>query len=273
MDGFIGRPQDFLGAPISVGVDEIVNEPHRKDPDPGHDLAELFDKGVSFAPVLVARTPSGRLVLLGGEGRLHAAARSGRSKIKTYVARDLQGLLAWLELDRRDAGTTRMCRSELARFSAKCQHQLSLSSRNISHLDRVLSEIHDIDPGTIRDTRQLLVRLNASPPGPEHDRTALDIDLVDRGLIRPSSAISRAVLRKKAADVLAGAKPAAEQAKTLGRAVPSLRGLVQALGDMGPVSQDVPPNVRATAEKELRAAYRELSRITKQLKQVRESTS
>lgn len=271
MDGLDGRPQDYLGSVVTIFVAEISNDdPHRKQRDPDKDLTQYVMDGGSIKPLLVTRSPAGRLLLVGGERRYNALKAAGRLKVKAYVAHNLNALLAWLDLDSDPAIDRRMARSEVAAFSVKCHFLLRIIGREIGKLDRALSVVHDYTPKVIADTRQVVNRLNSTRPGLERERIADDLDQVDEGVLTPSGAISRCVLRLKAAQYVASAMPAAQQAQAFKRVLPGLRGTVEGLRAMGAVSGDIPEDIRVQAEKELREAYLLLARITKDLKTIRE---
>lgn len=273
MDGLDGRPQDYLGPGITVGVAEISNDdPHRSTQEPDQSLVAALQGGGRFKPLLVTRSPSGRLVLLGGERRYNALRDVGRAKTTVHVANDLAGLLAWLELDTgAGSGTARMSRSEVAAFSAKATFLLRLNAREVSRMDKVLGALFDYSAITVQNTRQLVNQIARLQPGIEREQVAHDLALVDEGLLAPSSAISRAAARRKAAAYVAGSVPPLQQAQTLKRVLPGLRGTVEALRAMGAVSPEIPMVTRDQAEKELREAYRLLAGIAKDLKTIREN--
>ena len=268
------RPQDFLGT-ITVGLHEITNEPYRStsDEDDLADLVELITAKVEFLPPLVSRTRSGRLMLLAGGRRFEATRAAGRTRIKVYSAHDLTGLLAWLELDAREPGGTRMTKSELGRFTSQAAFQLQLNGRQIGQVDRQLMRVHDYGLAEIQYSRQLLKRLDGSLPGPEREQLVQGVADVDAGLIQASSVLSRETINRKRALLVANAAPAGDQQKTLRRALPSLRGTVEALRTMGPVSPEVPIEARTEALKVIHGAARELSLIARQIRQLGESTS
>lgn len=261
-----------MGTAITVGLAEITNEPHRTPGGPLDDLIAALEGGAQFK-LLVTRTPSGRLQLLSGERRFEAMLRQGIEKARVYVIHDLAGLNGWLTLDAKDPYRTPMTRSEVGRFSVKAQQQLRLSGKRIGYVDEMLGEIEGYGRQTVQDMRLLVNRVNGLGPGPEQNLIIRDIAQVDLGLIKPNSAIGRDVARRKAALIAAAAPPAPEQTKTLIRIMPTLRGITEALQSVGPISADVPDNVRRQAEKELRTAGRLLAAIARTLRDARESES
>lgn len=261
------RPQDHLGAPITVALAEISNdEPHRKDSKPDPELIAALQSGARFGRLLCARSPSGRLLLLGGERRFNALKEIGRTNVPIYVARDVNGLLGWLQLDSATPGK-RMLRSEVGAYTAKAQFLLHITTRDIGKVDQMLGTVHDYSWQTVQLCRQLVNRISSLRPGPEWDRAIEDLDLVDRGILRPSSAVGRYIERQKKAAWVAASLPANEQAAVLTRVMPGLRGTCEALVSMGSMSPELPAELRAQAVKELTAASRQMARIVKSLKQ------
>jgi hypothetical protein len=273
VDQLPGRLRDYLGPAITVSPSEITNEPHRKDKTTDPWLVGLMREGAKMFPALVTRTPSGRLQLLGGERRVAAQIEADVQRIKVYVAHDWTGLVAWLTLDSEEPGSSKMRLPELGEFTSKAQRQLALNVRQVGILDKLLAEVHASSQADIQNTRQLVTRIHQAAEGPERAEMTSDLWLVDQGLLRPSSAISRIVMRRKAAELAAKALPAAEQAKMLVRVMPTLAGALEALKSMGPVSADIPADVRKEVDKAFRQAARQLASIAKQLKHIEESAS
>ena len=267
MEGLSGRPQDHLGSPIAVDLSELGNDdPHRTDKAPDRELVAALEGGAKFPELLVVRSTGGRLSLLGGERRFYALQHVKRQKVRVYVARDLNSLLAWLQLDAERGGGKRMTRSEVGAFAAKAQFQLRLSSREIGVMDRFLADLYDYTFKTVQDCRQLTNRYGSIEDRAERDRIRADFTLVDQGLLAPSSAVARMIMRRKQAEWRAASMPAPEQVKILHRVLPGLRGTMEALSSMGAIDPDMPADVRAKAAKELTEAYRLLSKIAKALK-------
>jgi len=270
MDGFVGRPQAFLGPAITVSLSEITHEPHRDEPAVASLVADL-NAGDRFVPPLLTRTASGRLQLLAGERRFLAAKEAGAEKIKVYVATDYLGLVSWLKLDENEPGQVSFTVTELGRFGLKVVSQLNLNGRQLSTVDEVICEVYGYDKADLQNARQLVKRIYATQPGPDRDALLADAANVDAGVIRVSSALSRETLRRHKARARDMAVPADLQEKTMDRAVPTLRGTVQALTDLGPISAEVTPAARQAFVKDVRKLVRELARITRQIEELGES--
>jgi ParB/Sulfiredoxin domain len=270
MDGFVGRPQAFLGPAITVSLSEIANEPHRSD-SRTEDLEEALLAGDRFVPPLVSRTPSGRLQLLGGERRCLAAKVARFDKIKVYVASDYLGLVSWLKLDENEPGQRPFTTTELGRFGLKVVSQLNLNGRQLSTVDEVICEVYGHDKADLQNSRQLVKRINSTPPGEAREALLADAADVDAGRLRVSSALSRETLRRQKARARDMAVPADVQEKTMDRAVPTLRGTVQGLTDLGPISAEVNPAARQAFVKDVGKLVQALARITRQIKELGES--
>lgn len=269
MDGFAGRPQDHLGRAITVSIAEITNDPHRKVQEPDAELVGQLVGGGRFDPLLVTRSSSGRLMLLGGEKRFLAYQAVGRASLRVYVAHTKEAFAAWLELDGKQSP---MVASEVATLSSKAIFQLRLAGKAIGQTDAIIGQAYGFAAKDIQDTRQLINRLATATSDQDRYDIQADMEMVDKGLLRPSSAISRLVLRAKKAENAANASPPSEQEKTLVRALPTLAGTVEALVALGPISPGVPVAVRIKAEKQLRNAYRALATIGRSLKKLNEES-
>lgn len=227
--------------------------------------------GAGVLPPLMVRDNTGRLVLMGGELRLRALQAGGAIKVRVHVARDWPALAGWLILDARSDGRTSMLRSEVGAFTLKAVRYLNLNALETSQLDGMIGDAYDYTSETVRASRWLQARAADLPAGQLRDAVLADSDLVDAGLLRASSAVSRAGRRKAEAERRNGAAPAAEQRKVFKRSIPALAGTVEALVGLGPISAELTAAERAAWEKALRAAQTHLTRITRDLKQSREN--
>jgi hypothetical protein len=273
--GLAQRPQDYLPQPIAVGVREILLEGHRADPEVSEEFRQVIGAGQRkrILPICVTRNPTGHLVLLSGERRLRALVANGVPNVNVYVVSDWAGLAAWLVLDARSEGRTRMKPSEVGTFTGKAIAALRLNGTEISQLDETVGEQNDFRRTTVRESRWMAVRAAALPAGPDRDATRADIRLVDLGIMAPTSVLGRIIQRQRKRERAASALPAADQRKTFNRVMPMLNGAAEGLENLGPLDPDLSIEECAAWEDHLRRSIRILSRLAREFKTKRETTS
>lgn len=266
--GLTSRPQDYLGRTVTVGTQEIVlGESYR----PNDTVAQGSVWPDEYFPPAVTRDDAGRLVVVAGRRRvLHALA--GRvDRMRVYVVEDWRGFIAWLALDAemlsRSAGA--MKPSEIARFLDRAAHLLGFTTKQVGKVDVVVAGIEGFakvyDVATLRNLAR-----RARETGDQ--RIWEDIDLVDRGLLKPSSVQNRILDRTRITETVQR-RTAAEQRARFAKAVPALIGYTEGLKDMGQLADDITPGERSDWEQGLRRASRQLHQIIKTFRTEGEGTT
>lgn len=208
--------------------------------------------------------------------RRAAALKSMRhyDQIPLYVAHNAQELELWCQTDRdlarwsHDTDTRPWTWSERA---AVLDHAMKVIGRTSgayrgSVID-ILADYFGVHEVHLRNAAYLLRFEQAG--GPEAERAARLMALVDREEIRPQTAYRK--LRDGDPVALTGGAtpgpvmPARQQENVLRNTVSALSGVVMGLRQMGDISPDVSAEVRAQVVPHIQDARRVLSRIARQL--------
>lgn len=231
------------------------------------DLTHILGKE-NCMPPLAARDDRGRLAVVAGSRRAQALKNIGVEQIPVYVAHDLDGMRAWLALDLREPGRSPLALMEAARFMEKAVKLLGLRARQAGLLALDVADDNKIERSPLSNARSMLRRLeSARSAGDQEEVEALtaDTEIVIRGGMSVSTALSRSTERRAARERAAKALPASDQERLLEKAIQTLLGVTDSLTNMGPLSPDVNPERLAVWERELRAVH---SRIYKTIKEI-----
>lgn len=229
---------------------------------------------------LLALPDQEHVVVLGN--RRAAALKSMRhfDQVPLYVARNAQELELWCQADRRladgDAAGYDARPWTWSERAAVLDHAMKVIGRTSgayrgSVID-ILAAYFGVHEVHLRNAVYLLRFERAG--GPEAERAARLMALVDRGEIRPQTAYRK--LRDGDPVALAGgntpgpAMPARQQENALRNTVSALSGVVMGLRQMGDISPDVSAEVRDQVVPHIQDARRVLARIARQLQGVSE---